>query len=240
MASRLFNLSNATNLILKIKLDNCISHILTFMSSTNEGKPPIAMKVRKAATNISMEPLAWSKFIVWEEVRWSASQIKKFARPKMRHGLCSPEWSQKSGRCHCRWFPHRGRVLRKLPSVANNNPDLCTCLQMTSWWGPWIGLETRLDCPFCPELLHPGTKHLQCVGIKRRNQKSYLCDVVCKRENFKVHLTYPFAYLCHPCQYSSASGGCLIRLNQHVDGLSRWLAAAAFLDVLLKIKWNYW
>jgi len=28
------------------------------MSSTKEGNPPIAIKVRKAATNISIEPLA--------------------------------------------------------------------------------------------------------------------------------------------------------------------------------------
>lgn len=30
----------------------------TFMSSTNEGNPPIAMKVKNAATNMSMDPLA--------------------------------------------------------------------------------------------------------------------------------------------------------------------------------------
>ena len=30
----------------------------TFISSTNAGKPPIAMKVRKAATNISIAPRA--------------------------------------------------------------------------------------------------------------------------------------------------------------------------------------
>ena len=29
------------------------------MSSTKEGNPPIAIKVRKAATNISIEPLAY-------------------------------------------------------------------------------------------------------------------------------------------------------------------------------------
>jgi len=32
---------------------------LTFMSSTNEGKPPIAMIVKKEAVNISSEPLAY-------------------------------------------------------------------------------------------------------------------------------------------------------------------------------------
>jgi hypothetical protein len=31
------------------------------MSSTNAGKPPIAMKVRKAATNISMAPRAYRR-----------------------------------------------------------------------------------------------------------------------------------------------------------------------------------
>jgi hypothetical protein len=29
------------------------------MSSTKEGNPPIAMKVKNAATNMSIEPLAW-------------------------------------------------------------------------------------------------------------------------------------------------------------------------------------
>lgn len=31
---------------------------ITFKSSTKEGKPPIAMTVKKVATNISIEPLA--------------------------------------------------------------------------------------------------------------------------------------------------------------------------------------
>lgn len=34
----------------------------TFMSSTKEGKPPIAMKVRKAAVNMSMDPLACNMY----------------------------------------------------------------------------------------------------------------------------------------------------------------------------------
>ena len=36
------------------------------MSSTNEGNPPIAMKVKNAATNMSIDPLAckfWSRVI---------------------------------------------------------------------------------------------------------------------------------------------------------------------------------
>lgn len=44
-------------------IEGCIRHknCFTFMSSTNEGNPPIDMNVTKPKTNDAHEPLAWNE-----------------------------------------------------------------------------------------------------------------------------------------------------------------------------------
>lgn len=46
------------SIIIKTSLIKNTNFISTFMSSTNEGNPPIVIKVMNEATNMSSEPLA--------------------------------------------------------------------------------------------------------------------------------------------------------------------------------------
>lgn len=190
----------------------------TFISSTKEGNPPIAMKVRNAATNISIDPLACIYFYV--------SVSHDFLYWLCRIWPELPELIHRSFRCRKISFQHKDIIQYILLDGASNSPSRGTCWRMIFLLGRGFEQWSLPGHLFFPKVLHP-----------RMTKNSY------KHENIIMRVTtshimgfqtriYPFTDLGHSILNLLRNLRWPVRFDKNINSFRCTQVSASLFDVL--------